>query len=202
MIEMVSPFDGEKLPDPEKYSGIILTGSHGTIMKKEDWSERTAEWIPKVLEKEIPLLGICYGHQLIAYAMGGKVNDNPLGKEFGTVETILSDYAKNDPLFKNLPSKMLVQVCHSQSVLTLPDKAVILSSSKRDPFHAFFLPPSTWGVQFHPEFSAAIVLGYVKHFATELQDEGYDVDEMILNIVETSESEKILGQFGELIFGK
>jgi len=58
------------LPEPRLFSGVILTGSHSMVTDHEAWSEQTARWIPAVMEASIPLLGICYGHQVIGYALG------------------------------------------------------------------------------------------------------------------------------------
>lgn len=77
--------EGAPLPDYDAISGVIITGSHEMVTEQLDWSERTATWLPGLVERKIPVLGICYGHQLLAYAMGGKVGDNPLGMHFGTV---------------------------------------------------------------------------------------------------------------------
>ena len=62
------------------------------------WSERIAEWLPEAAERQIPTLGICYGHQLLAYALGGKAGNNPQGPEFGTVDVHLTKKAQNDLL--------------------------------------------------------------------------------------------------------
>src|SRR5512143_3057996 len=76
-------------PSFVEISGIVITGSHAMVTEHQDWSERTALWLVKAVEHEIPILGICYGHQLLAYALGGEVGDNPHGREFGTVEVHL-----------------------------------------------------------------------------------------------------------------
>ena len=202
IIETIAPFNERKLPDPEKYSGIILTGSHATIMNREEWSERSAAWIPVVIEKAIPLLGICYGHQLIAHAMGGKVDNNPRGKEFGTVEIKLLQTAKTDALFNIFPFKMLVHTGHSQSIVNLPPAAKVLASSLKDPYAAFFLPPCGWGVQFHPEYTEIILSGYVNEAVDLLRSDGQDPDVIMQNIQHAPESHKILKRFAELVIKK
>jgi len=198
-IEVVNIQKIPQLPEPENYSGIILTGSHATIMDREEWSERTAAWIPKVLDKKVPLLGICYGHQLIAHAMGGFVDNNPNGREFGAVEITLTEASETDLLFKNLPSKMLVHTGHTQSVVKLPTGAKILASSEMDPHAAFFLPPSAWGVQFHPEYNSTIVSGYVKEAAGELKTEGQDPEKITENIRSAPNASVILKNFANII---
>ncbi|UCC87581.1 MAG: gamma-glutamyl-gamma-aminobutyrate hydrolase family protein, partial [Anaerolineales bacterium] len=59
------------LPVYHAISGVVITGSHAMVTEHQAWSERTAAWLPGAIERGIPTLGICYGHQLLAYAMGG-----------------------------------------------------------------------------------------------------------------------------------
>jgi GMP synthase (glutamine-hydrolysing) len=72
---------GARLPDYESVSGIVITGSHDMVTQHHDWSESVAGWLSGAVERQIPTLGICYGHQLLAYAMGGSVGNNPNGME-------------------------------------------------------------------------------------------------------------------------
>jgi GMP synthase (glutamine-hydrolysing) len=116
-IGIRKPFAGEKLPDSRNVSGVVVTGSHAMVTDQENWSEYTATWLQKVIETETPLLAICYGHQLLAHAMGGRVGPCPQGYEFGTVEVQLNDGARGDRLLASLPRVLQVQVCHSEFVL-------------------------------------------------------------------------------------
>ena len=95
-----SPSKGAELPDPRTVAGVIITGAAAMVTEELDWSERTAAWIPAVLEAETPLLGICYGHQLIAHALDGRVAKNLKGREMGTVEVRLTEAAENDPILR------------------------------------------------------------------------------------------------------
>ena len=83
---VVSVYKGETPPDFDLIDGIVITGSHEQVTDRADWSERTASWLVKAVKREIPILGICFGHQLLAYALGGKVDYMPGGPEFGTEE--------------------------------------------------------------------------------------------------------------------
>lgn len=195
-IETVSPFSGEALPPPASFGGIIITGSHDMITDKQPWSEQTAGWIKQAVDAGIPLLGVCYGHQLLAHAMGGVVGDTPGGKEFGTVSLRLAEPARLDPLFGHLAeSSLLVHACHSQSVLDLPAGATLLASSDMDPHHAFSIGRRAWGVQFHPEFDGRILRQYIARFSAELRRQGSDVDRLLAAIRETPESEALLRRF-------
>ena len=124
-IETVSPFSGEPLPPVASFGGIIITGSHDMVTDKKPWSEKTADWVKAAVEAEIPLLGVCYGHQLLAHAMGGVVGDNPNGKEFGTVSIRLNPDGRKDRLFDGTPET----VCRPG--LSQPECAAV--ASRRDP---------------------------------------------------------------------
>jgi GMP synthase (glutamine-hydrolysing) len=197
-IETVSPCSGEPLPPVASFGGIIITGSHDMVTEKKSWSEKTADWVKRAVNAEIPLLGVCYGHQLLAHAMGGVVGDNPKGKEFGTVSIRLNRDGRQDRLFDETPETFAAQACHSQSVLQLPSGATLLASSEMDPHHAFVVGGRAWGIQFHPEFNGRMLRLYILRFSDDLAAQGLDVDRLLGDIRETPQSECLLRRFQRL----
>jgi GMP synthase (glutamine-hydrolysing) len=198
-IRVVKPYDGEGLPDPHQLSGVVVTGSHTMVTDREGWSEGTAAWLSRVVEDKTPLLGICYGHQLLAHAMGGVVGPNPLGSEFGTIDVRLGEHVSRDSLFAGFPSALRVQVCHAQSVLKLPPGATLLASNDKDPHHAFSIGGAAWGVQFHPEFDADIIKFYIKECTDALRMEGLDPARLLSAAENTPYGEDLLRRFGKII---
>jgi len=194
----VAPLAGDSLPAPRRFMGIVLTGSHRMVTQQEGWLRRAASWLREVVVAEVPLLAICYGHQLLAHVAGGAVDYSPAGREFGTVSVELGAAAPADPLFSGLPGRFGVQVCHAQSVLSLPPGAECLAASVREPHQAFRVGRRAWGVQFHPEFDADVTRTYVRQFATELQAEGQDPVELEANVSETPHCAAVLKCFGLL----
>jgi len=195
---VVSPFAGETLPRPEGFSGVVISGSHAFVTDREPWSEAVAAWIPDVIAAHVLLLGICYGHQLIALALGGRVGNSPGGVEIGTVDLTLTDAAARDPLFAGRPGSFGAHVSHIQSVLQLPPGARILASSQNEPHHAFAISDRTWGLQFHPEFDAHIMQTYVREFSDLLESHGFDPEAVRNAVAPTPQSQEILSRFAHI----
>ena len=196
--QVVDVTRGEPLPAFDALSGVVVTGSHSMVTEHLDWSERTAQWLAGVVEQRVLTLGICYGHQLLAYALGGEVGDNPRGREYGTAEIRLAEQANQDKLLGGLPDPLKVQVCHTQSVLRLPAGAVGLASGARDDHQAFRVGEWAWGVQFHPEFDADVVRAYIHHMRALLAAEGQDPEALISGTVDMPQGGEILKRFAQL----
>ncbi len=160
-VTVVDPREGEALPAQADIAGVVITGSHSMVSDREPWSETAAAWLRDTVAAEVPVLGICYGHQLLAHALGGEVGYHPQGIELGTVPVSLHEAAQDDPLFAGLPTQFDAQAAHRQSVQRLPDGATLLAGNHFEPHHAFRFGTRAWGVQFHPEFGEAATRAYL-----------------------------------------
>lgn len=198
-VIIVDPRQGEVLPALDGISGAVLTGSHATVTEHAKWSEQTADWLRRAVFKGLPILGICYGHQLLAYALGGEVGNNPRGSEFGTVPAQLKRTARTDWLLGGFDETIKVQTSHSQSVLKLPPDARVLASSNMDPHLAFVIRGNVWGVQFHPEFDVEVVKAYIRAHREELHEEGPDPDALLEACSPSPAGPEILRRFTQLI---
>ena len=155
--DIVRPYQGEALPEPHSVKGAIITGSWAMVTDKADWSERTAEWIRQAVAMDIPLFGVCYGHQLMAHALGGTVGTNPHGGEKGTFQVTLTENARNNPLLDGFPHSFDANLVHEQSVLVPPETAEVMAYSDKDRYQMLRYGTSTFSVQFHPEFTQEIL---------------------------------------------
>lgn len=164
---------GGALPSREGFAGAIVTGSGAMVTDRAEWSERSADWLREAAHAGLPLFGICYGHQLLAHALGGEVGNHPQGREMGTIGLELHPGAEADPLFGGLPARFPAQATHLQTVLRPPEGATVLARSRHDACHAFRWGDRAWGVQFHPEFSAGHMRGYVRARQDALRSEGH-----------------------------
>lgn len=194
-VEVVDVERGGALPDASGYAGVIVTGSGAMVTERADWSERSAGWLHAAAHAGVPLFGICYGHQLIAHALGGEVGDNPQGREMGTCPIETTDAAAGDALFAAAPTTFLAQTTHLQSVLRLPEGAVVLARSALEPHHAFRWGERVWGVQFHPEFSATHMRGYIRARSGALYREDLDPVALVAAVRAAPEARAVLQRF-------
>ncbi|MDT8379610.1 MAG: glutamine amidotransferase [Desulfotignum sp.] len=188
----------EPLPEPGTFSGAVIAGSHAMVTQNLDWSLAVEAWLAPVVAAGIPVLGICYGHQLLAKAMGGKVDFHPDGLEIGTTPITLTGDILSDPLLQGMPPVFKAHTCHSQTVLALPPGAVILAKNTHDPHHAFRLGRAAWGVQFHPEYTPDIMAGYIRNMSPMIEALGKDPARLQQQVSETPEAANVLARFAGL----
>lgn len=185
---------GALLPDPNEFAGCVLTGSHDMVTDNTRWMRDATNWL-RDNRDSVPMLGICFGHQLFAHAFGGTADAHPDGPEIGTVEIRLNEHAAADPLFKHLPRVFPAHVTHSQSALHLPPAAVALGASDHDQHQAFRFGQQMWGVQFHPEFNATATRQYVREQTDTIKHHGKDADAIYHSVGDTPEATSLLRHF-------
>lgn len=185
-------------PPPRGFSGVVLTGSHAMVSERAPWSEALVPWLQEAVRAGTPLLGICYGHQLLAHALGGEVTHHPDGVEIGTVTVERHAASAEDPLLGGLPQRFAVQAVHWQSVRSLPTEAVLLASSAHEAHHAFRVGERAWGVQFHPEFSDEALRAYLDGLGPTLAKEGLDAAQIAEALKPTPEAASVLPRFARL----
>jgi GMP synthase (glutamine-hydrolysing) len=198
-VTVIAVFEGEALPDPKKFSGIVVTGSSAMVSHRDAWSESTAEWLRDAVQCAIPVLGICYGHQLLAHALGGCVGPNPHGRQIGTVRVQLAEKAEDDALLAGFGGSLRAHTTHAEAVLELPDAAARLGWSKGDPNTAFCFGTAAWGVQFHPEFDVHVMKRYIEERRELLIAEDIDVDDRLGAVEECPDAAAVLRRFYELL---
>ena len=128
--------------------GIVFSGGHKFVNDSDAY-----DCAPGVLEIGVPILGICYGMQLIAKKLGGSVAKNDFGKECGLVSIeVLCDC----PLFTGLPARQSVWMRHCDHVAALPTCFRLAARSASGQYAAAFDPARhIYAVQFHPEANEA-----------------------------------------------
>lgn len=112
-------------------------------------------FLKKAIKKEVPILGICLGAQLLAKAAGARVK-KAVEKEIGWYKVNLTKAAKNDALLQGLPSELMVFQWH-EDTFEIPDKAIRLAKSLICPNQAFRLGRNAFGLQFHIELTPEMI---------------------------------------------
>ncbi len=187
------------LPPADEFAGIVVTGSAAMVSQRLDWSERAGDWLLQAISSKLPVLGVCYGHQLLAQALGGVVGKNPNGREIGSkLITLQADYS-DDPLLQGLRSPLYAQTTHEESVLELPANAQVLATTEQDPQHVIRFTETAWGVQFHPEFDADIMRNYLHARRANLEQEGLDTEALLAEVRETPQAWSLLQRFAQLV---
>lgn len=190
---VVDPRVGEPLPSTSELDAVLITGSASMVTDRAEWSLRTTAWLRDVVNHDVPTLGVCYGHQLLAEALGGEVAPNPRGRQIGTIDVQLLE---NDPVLGS--EAMHVVVTHVESVVRVPSGAKVLATSARDPHHALRVGRAL-GVQFHPEMDAEIIRYYLNARRDALRSESLDADALIDAARDTDDGTELLRRWRSAI---
>ncbi|MFW6448053.1 MAG: type 1 glutamine amidotransferase [Halobacteriota archaeon] len=138
-----------ELPDSTAYDGVVVTGSRASVYWDEPWIEATHEYVDAAIEADVPTLGVCWGHQLIADVLGGSVVD--MGEyEIGYREIV---HDGRSPLLAGIDRRFLAYTTHSDEVAELPPGASVIAEN--DTAIQGFQSGVAFGVQFHPEYDRA-----------------------------------------------
>ncbi|HET6635458.1 MAG TPA: type 1 glutamine amidotransferase [Streptomyces sp.] len=177
-LEVLRPFDGDVLPErPEDRALLVLGGGY---LPDDDarapWLPRTRALVRAALEHGTPVLGICLGGQLLAHVAGGTVRGEHGAPEAGSTVLSLRPEAAGDPLFGGLPQQVRAIEHHVDAITELPPGARWLMHSERCPYQAFRCGERAWGVQFHPEATAANVARWDQD---RLRAQGFDPEELL-----------------------
>lgn len=195
-VEVVSVFAGERLLKPPlSYSGVLITGSGAMLSTPTEWMDHTATWLRRGVESDVPILGVCFGHQILAYAMGGTIEQNPNGLEAGTVTVAFNEERAADPLFADFPAEADFHVHHYESVARPPEGATVLARNDHDAHHAVRYARNAWGVQFHPELDTNIMHALMDVLADGMRSNGIAVEPILQSIRSAPLGPELLKRF-------
>jgi GMP synthase-like glutamine amidotransferase len=168
----------ETVPDLRAYDAIIFAGGEYRPDEFElpiFQAERVR--IMEALEARVPILGICLGHQLMAYWLGGEVERGRW--EIGWLPVAINQAGQEDPLLDGLGSEFYAFLWHGDQITQLPDEAILLASSGRAKVQSYRLAGRpVWGVQFNPQYDPVIAESLVLN-TKWLAPNGFDVDEIV-----------------------
>jgi GMP synthase (glutamine-hydrolysing) len=179
------------IPDLTGAAAVIVTGSAASVTEALPWMERTAESLRALVALDVPLLGICFGHQLLGHALGGRVSLNPHGREIGSMALTRET---DDPVI-GARGTTVVNMTHLDSVVELPPGARRIAQTRLEPNAAVRFGPSAWGVQYHPEIDAGVLRCYFEARRAALLLEGLDVEAAERAVVDAPEGALVIERF-------
>ncbi|MFL9925222.1 glutamine amidotransferase [Herbaspirillum lusitanum] len=196
--DIVKVCEGQPLKPPSAYRAVFITGSPAMVTDKEDWSERTADWLREAADEDMPMFGICYGHQLLTHAFGGEVGYNPAGRAAGTMHVEMLDCCRGERLLQEMPMRFPAHMLHMQVVLTPPKDAIVLARSPMDQHHMLKHAENIYSTQFHPEFSSDFVRAHLSYYAEIYRGSGIDAMALYEQVSDTTQAASLLQRFLQL----
>lgn len=173
-------------------AAVVISGSPASVYEREPWMVRTEPWLRALLATHVPVLGICFGHQLLAQALGGRVAPNPRGREVGTkfIERLAPD-----PLFDGVAARFVANCFHDDTVSVVPAAAEVLARSSLDEHHCLRFDQAAYGVQFHPEFDAHVMRSYILARAASLRAQGQSPEQLLAGVQDAVAGQRVLRNF-------
>lgn len=150
------------------FDGLLIGGSPASVNDENHWIERLSDLIRRAHAAGIPMMGVCFGHQAIAQALGGKVGPNPRAFVLGTTETTFTAHA---PWMPDDAHKITLASAHGEQVTELPPGAEALGESLSCPIAAYRIGNSVFATQHHPEMTPHFLAALVEEFTPEFPPE-------------------------------
>lgn len=180
------PWAGEELPtDPTTCDGLLVLGGSAGALDDDEvaYLAPLKELLRAAVAAEVPVLGVCLGHQLLAAALGGDVVPSPAGQRVGVHAVGWLPEAATDPLAGPLVGTTDVGVhWNNDVVVTLPPGAVALARTPEGDLQVARFAPMAWGVQLHPEVDRPVVAAWVGGDAAGYRARGIDPEAALAEV--------------------
>ena len=199
--QYVRVHEGQPVPTEMKGAGglIVMGGPMGVYQTdRYPFLRDEMALINDAIRQNRPVLGVCLGAQIVAAALGAKVDRNPRGKEIGWHPIRLEPAAKQDRLMRDLPETLTPFHWHGD-IVELPAGAVSLAASEKTPCQAFRYGDKTYGFQFHFEVTSTSVSAMADAFVKDLNREQINADEMI---AKSAQFAPPLAQIADKVFSR
>jgi len=140
--------DNEFPSDAEQCDGWLITGSRYSAYEDKEWIHRLKKFVRQIAQTQRPLVGICFGHQLIAEALGGRVEKSDKGWGLG-----LDTYQLVDGQPRDTSETLRLNIFHKDQIVELPANAKIFAHSDFCEYAGLLIGEHIMTIQAHPEFS-------------------------------------------------
>jgi len=156
------------LPPTTEFDALVVTGSRASVYWDKDWIDPLVDYVGRAAADGVPILGVCYGHQVLAEALGGRVSGmDTFELGYNEIEQV-----DDDPLFAGMGEAFTVFTSHGDSVIELPPGAELIARNEYG-VHGF-RRDHCWGVQFHPEYDIETAREIAESKRERLGDEQVD----------------------------
>ena len=183
-LEVCRPYAGDEVPALDAYDALLILG--GPMGAHDDeqhpWLRTVKQRVREAATAQLPTLGICLGHQLIAVALGGTVEKNRHGQQLGLLGVGWTEAAGTDELMGPLTTPRRGVQWNDDIVTALPDGATLLAATGRDEIQAVRYAPTVWGVQLHPEVDVPVLLPWAESDRGSHEARGVDQQALLRDI--------------------
>lgn len=181
-LDVRRPYRGDALPEQlDEHGGMVVLGGSMDAYAHRDhpWLLQVRLLVRRAADEEVPVLGICLGHQLAAVALGGAVRRNPRGQQIGVLRVGWTPEAAEDPLMGAVASAGPALHWNSDVVVVAPRGSTVLAETTAGELQAARFAPTVWGIQWHPEVDEAIVAAWAEEDRDRVAERGLDVQEYV-----------------------
>ncbi len=193
--DVVRAHDGAPLPDPTRLEGIIVTGSPAGVYDDFPWLDPLRDFIRRAYAAKTPMVGICFGHQIMAAALGGDVRKSEKGWGIGRH---VYDVVERPAFLGGQRPQFAVAVSHQDQVITPPAEAEVFLRSDFTP-NAALLYRNGRAISFqsHPEFEDDYAIALAKIKKGRTPDD--NIEKALASMSRASDSREVAGYVGAFL---
>lgn len=151
-LTWIDLYHGEAPPSPSAFDAFMCTGSRCSVYEDRPWIGDLKAFVRAARDEGVPFAGICFGHQMLAEALGGKVERADYGWGIGVHD--MEILRPEDWMMPEL-GRCRLQYMHADQVRRMPEGSTLLASSEHCPIAMFRVGERMLGIEGHPEFPAA-----------------------------------------------
>ena len=189
-LRMCRPWAGDEVPGLDGVDALLVLG--GSMGANDDatchWLGAVKDRIREAVALDLPTLGVCLGHQLVAVALGGRSEPNPAGQQVGLYDVGWTAAATDDEPLGSLATPRHGVQWNTEVVMELPDGATALAATPHGENQAARFAPRAWGVQLHPEVDRAVLVSWAAGDRDDHLEKGID-QEAVLSEIDAARAE-------------
>lgn len=195
--DVVRVDDNSLLPDPSRIEGIVITGSPAGVYEDHAWLPPLRAFIRRAYEAKTPMLGVCFGHQIMADALGGEVRKSEKGWGLGRHSYRV---ASRPTFMADAPETLSIACSHQDQVIVPPAEAELILASEFTPNAGlFYKSGKALSFQPHPEFLDDYAMALVELRRGRAPDEV--VEQGVASFAQTSDSTQMADYIGKFFRG-